>query len=66
MDLQLLLNRKAELEQARSNIANSWQVLTGHIQECDHMITLLGAPVEAENETKVDEPVESPEDLPVE
>lgn len=66
MDLAQLLHRKAELEQARVNVANSWQVLTGHIQECDHMITVLSTPVEAEHETKVDEPVESTEDLPVE
>ncbi len=60
MDLAQLLHRKAELEQARVNVANSWQVLTGHIQECDHMITILGAPVE-----DVVEPVANEEEVPV-
>ncbi len=44
MDLDLLNRRKAELEQARINVANNWQVITGHLQECDHMISLMSAP----------------------
>ena len=66
MDLQLLLNRKAELENARVNVANSWQVLTGHIQECDHMITLISTPVEDDDEIKDDEDIESSTELDVE
>lgn len=66
MDLQVLLHRKAELEQARVNVANSWQVLTGHIQECDHMITLLSTPAEADDENKEDEDIENPDELDVE
>jgi hypothetical protein len=66
MDLAQLLHRKAELEQARVNVANSWQVLTGHIQECDHMITLLSAPQEDEGEIKGVEAIESSNELDVE
>ena len=61
MDLQALLERKMELEQARTNVANSWQVLTGHIAECDHMISLAGAPKEDE----VGDPVANDGEVPV-
>lgn len=62
MDLQTLLHRKAELEQARTNTANSWQILTGHIQECDYMINLLGN----EPEEQPEEQVALADELPVE
>ncbi len=59
MDLDLLNRRKAELEQARINVTNSWQVITGHIQECDHMISLMSAPAEPV------EPVANEDEVPV-
>lgn len=65
MDLQILLNRKIELEKARNDIANTWNILTGHIQECDFLITQLSLP-KVEDENKVEETVENPDNLPVE
>lgn len=65
MDLQFLLNRKIELQQALNNLGNSWHIITGHIQECDHLITMLSKP-ELEQEDKSEEPVENPDSLPVE
>ena len=65
MDLQFLLNRKIELQQALNNVANSWHILTGHIQECDHMLAKLSEPVQSE-ENKPEETVENPSSLPVE
>lgn len=62
MDLAQLLHRKVELEQARANVANSWQILTGHIAECDYQISVL----DPQGSTKVEEPVAEPEALPVE
>jgi hypothetical protein len=66
MDLQFLLHRKAELEKGRIDLATSWQIITGHIQECDHMITLLNTPKPDDDEIKDVEDIESSTELDVE
>ena len=62
MTLEELKARKLELEQAKANMGNSFNIITGHIAECDYQISLI----DAANSTIVEEPVAEPEALPVE
>jgi hypothetical protein len=59
MDLESLQRRKAELEQARINLTNSYQVITGHMQECDYMTQQVIEAAAAKSEANVDESLES-------
>lgn len=57
MDLESLQARKKELEATKVNLSNSWQIVTGHLQECEHWINYFSnLPVmdSAEDETSVE------------
>lgn len=58
MNLEALKTRKQQLETARNNIANSLQVLNGHVAECDYYIdnyeTLVVQPVVENDENVVE------------
>lgn len=53
MNLELLKARKLELEQAKMNMANNYNVIIGHIAECDYQISIF----ENDSSAKVDENV---------
>ena len=62
MNFEALKARKLELEQAKINMVNNYNVITGHIAECDYQISVL----DPQGSTLVEEPVAEPEALPVE
>lgn len=64
MDLNILHERKKELEQALVNVSNSFQIITGHKQEVDHWISEFEKKLE--EETKISNSIETEEALPVE